>query len=78
VLQVTDDDDWRGDVDEMKDEIEQGWEPPPLIVTFQDGELHLEDGNHRVESLRRAGQHEGWALIRFEDDRQRSLFHGVS
>src|SRR5829696_9212208 len=30
VLCVVDDDDWRDDVDDMKEEIEEGWDPPPL------------------------------------------------
>ena len=29
---------------------EDGWEPPPVIVSYRDGRLVLEDGNHRVEA----------------------------
>jgi hypothetical protein len=75
VLCPVDDDEWRDDVEEMKDEIEEGWEPPPLVVTFRDGQLVLEDGNHRVESLRRSGRHEGWAVIAFDDRETRDQFH---
>lgn len=72
VLCPVDDDYWRDDVSEMAEQIdEDGWEPPPVIVTFQAGQLVLEDGNHRVEGLRRAGEPEAWAIVGFEraDDR---------
>ena len=42
-------------------------EPPPVIVTFRDDQLVLEDGNHRVEAIRRAGRDDAWAVIGFED-----------
>ena len=74
VLCVVDDEYWRDDVEEMKDEIEDGWEPPPLVVTYRNDNLVLEDGNHRVESLRRAGEGEGWAVIGFEGDEERDRF----
>jgi hypothetical protein len=74
VLCPVDDDEWRDDVDEMADGIEDGWEPPPLIVSFRDGQLVLEDGNHRVEGLRRAGAREAWAVINFDDPEQRDRF----
>ncbi|MCD9624278.1 ParB/Srx family N-terminal domain-containing protein [Rhabdothermincola salaria] len=68
VLRTVDDDYWRDDVEEMEDKIdEDGWEPPPVVVTFQDGQLVLEDGNHRVESLRRAGETEVWSIVGFDD-----------
>jgi hypothetical protein len=78
VLRVVDDDEWRADVDEMKDEIEEGWDPPPLIVSYRNGQLVLEDGNHRVESLRRAGMLTGWSLVAFEDAEQRDHFRPPS
>jgi hypothetical protein len=68
VLCPVDDDDWRDDVEEMEDKIvEEGWEPPPVIVTVQDGQLVLEDGNHRVESLRRADESMAWSIVGFDD-----------
>jgi hypothetical protein len=66
VLCPVDDDYWDDRVDDLEDRIDDGWEPPPLIVTFRDGRLVLEDGNHRVEGLRRAGEGKGWAVIGFE------------
>jgi hypothetical protein len=61
-------------VEGMEESIEEGWDPPPLIVSFRDGQLVLEDGNHRVEGLRRAGAREGWAVICFDDPDQRDAF----
>ena len=45
---------WEGDVEEMQESIDQGWEPPPLLAEYQDGRLLLQDGNHRYEALVRA------------------------
>jgi hypothetical protein len=74
VLCPVDDDEWGDNVDDMKDEFEDGWEPPPLIVSFRDGDLVLEDGNHRVEGMRRAGEREGWAVINFENREERDRY----
>lgn len=67
-------DEWPDDVDEMAARIERGWEPPPVIVCFRYDQLVLEDGNHRVESLRRAGVDETWAVVGFEDAAARERF----
>jgi ParB-like nuclease domain len=74
VLVEVHEDDWRDDVDEMKDLIESGWEPPPLVATWRQGQLYLEDGNHRAESIRRAGLVEAWTVVGFEDARARDQF----
>jgi len=74
VLCPVDEDYWRDDVDEMAERIDDRWEPPPVIVTHRDGRLVLEDGNHRVEGLRRAGKDHAWAVIAFEDPRERDRF----
>jgi hypothetical protein len=75
VLCPVDDDYWDGRVDAIESLAEMGREPPPVIASYRDGELVLEDGNHRVEGLRRAGHREAWAVIGFEtaDDRERYL-----
>jgi hypothetical protein len=72
LVTVEDEDWWRDDVDDMKEQIEGGWEPPPVVVTWKDEELVVEDGNHRLEGLRRAGVEEAWAVVGFErrDDRE--------
>ena len=74
VLVPVDDDYWRDDIDDMADLIEDQWEPPPVIVTHRDGRLDLEDGNHRVEGLRRAGEDHVWAVISFDDAAARDRF----
>jgi hypothetical protein len=45
-----------------------------VIVSHQDGKLVLEDGNHRVEGVRRAGKDYVWAVIAFEDPGERNRF----
>jgi hypothetical protein len=74
VLCSVDEDYWRDDVDTMAHRIEDQWEPPPVIVSHRDGKLVLEDGNHRVEGIRRAGKDHAWAVIAFEDPGERDGF----
>ena len=74
VLRTVDDDEWRDDVDDLARGIEGGLEPPPVIVTHRDDQLVLEDGNHRVEALRRAGVDQTWAVVGFEDPEERDRF----
>lgn len=75
VLCPVDEDYWDERVETMDQLAEDGWEPPPVIVVYRGDELVLEDGNHRVESLRRAGRQEAWAVVGFEcsEDRDRFL-----
>ena len=61
-------------VDEMRDSIEDGWTPPPFVATWQDDHLVLEDGNHRVEGLRRSGHATYWCVVGFDDDESRRRF----
>ena len=82
VLEVVDEDDWRPDVEDAAERIEDGWEPPPVIVSYRAGQLVLEDGNHRVEGLRRASTDLTWAVLAFDDPDERDAFvppepHGV-
>jgi hypothetical protein len=69
-----DEDEWEEDVESMEESLDQGWEPPPLLVQYQGGRLLLQDGNHRYEALRRAGQTEGWVLVYFDDPADRERF----
>lgn len=78
VLCPVDDDYWDDRVDDMAARIKgEGWVPTPVIVSYEDGELVLEDGNHRAESLRRAGHDETWAVIGFESDADRAASESV-
>ena len=40
-----------------------GWDMPPLILQYRDGEFVLNDGNHRFEALRRSGADRYWAVV---------------
>ena len=53
--------------------VEEGWEPPPVVVTSRNDQVVLEDGN-RVESLRRAGRRAAWAIVNFADADTRDRF----
>lgn len=62
-------------VEGMAESVEEGWEPPPLIVSIDDeAQMVVEDGNHRTEGLRRAGHERYWSLVGFDDDEQRTAF----
>jgi hypothetical protein len=58
----------------MREELEGGWEPPPLLAQYRDGRLLLQDGNHRYEAL--AGVHEShaWTLVFFDDPADQGAF----
>jgi len=71
VLQELDDDEWRDDVDDLSRRIEAGHEPPPVIASYRSGRLVLEDGNHRVEAVRRACAGQAWVVIGFESPEER-------
>ena len=77
VLCPVDEDFWDDRVSDMEERIEDGWEPPPLLVTFAGDHLYVEDGNHRAESLRQAGRRSAWALIGFESDDDRVAFEAA-
>src|SRR5258705_3847571 len=64
VLCPVDEDDWRDDVDDLAQKGDDGWEAPPRIVSYRDGRLVLEGGNHRVEGGGRSGDHPTLAVIR--------------
>lgn len=61
-------------VEGMVDSLEDGWEPAPFVVSFSEDHLVLEDGNHRVEGLRRAGHDRYWSVVGFDTDAERTAF----
>jgi hypothetical protein len=69
-----DPDEWEDDVDGMRDSIDDGWEPPPVLVEWQEGKLLLQDGNHRFEALAREGASDVWALVYFPSLAARDRF----
>lgn len=67
VLRAVDDDEWGDEVDDLSRRIQAGDEAPPVIASYRGDRLVLEDGNHRVEALRRSGVDQAWAVIGFEN-----------
>ena len=65
---------WEDDVEEMTESVEEGWEPPPLLVELRDGELLIQDGNHRYEALTRAGEEWAWAIVWCDQPDEASRF----
>jgi len=62
-----------GWVDQMCQSLDQGWAPPPLILTpktttvlsssmVRDSRYILLDGNHRKKALEKRGYQEYWAI----------------
>lgn len=75
VLVPLDDEEWRDDVEDMAEKVDdEGWEPPPVVVVYRNDQLVLEDGNHRVEALRRAGAEEVWGVVGFDTIADRDRF----
>lgn len=77
VLEEVEEHEWRDDVEDLKERVEEGWEPPPLVVTCRDGQFLVEDGNHRIEGMRRAGVEEAWSIVNFEDPAERDRFEAA-
>lgn len=69
VERLTDDD--QDTVESMEESIDDGWMPPPFVATWQDDHLELEDGNHRVESIRRTGEDSYWCVVGVTTDAER-------
>lgn len=74
VLCPVDEEYWDERVEKMDELAEQGWDPPPVVVAYRDGEFVLEDGNHRAEGVRRAGRRVVWAVIGFAEQDERDRF----
>jgi hypothetical protein len=54
VVCAVDDDYWDERVERMETRVEAGDALAPVVVALRDGQLVLEDGNHRVEGARQA------------------------
>ncbi len=74
VLEPVDETWWRDDVADLADDIAEGEEAPPVVATYAEDRLLLEDGNHRVEALRRAGAEWAWTVVGFESEPARTAF----
>ncbi|HLN17341.1 MAG TPA: hypothetical protein VK277_11415 [Acidimicrobiales bacterium] len=65
---------WEADVEAMEHSLEEGWHPPPLLVSHREGKFFVEDGNHRYETLNRSGATHAWTILRFADEVERDRF----
>lgn len=65
---------WRDDVDDLAEQVDSGLEPAPIIVSHKGDHLMVEDGNHRLEAIRRAGVETAWAVVAFLDPDERDRF----
>jgi hypothetical protein len=59
----------------MVESIRTGWQPAPLIASYEDGVLSVRDGNHRHEALRRAGYRQFWTIVWFNNPEDREVFN---
>jgi len=50
--------------------LEQKMLPPPIIVEYKHGKLHIADGNHRYASMREFGLAEYWCCIWFNSEKE--------
>ena len=71
-----DPEEWNADVELMADELEEGWEPPPLLAEWsaEQQALLLQDGNHRLEALLREGARHAWVIAWFDDPDEHERF----
>lgn len=67
VLVPIEPEEWEEDVAAMREAIDEGWEPPPLLAQCVDGRLLLQDGNHRYQALLDEGATEAWVVIWSDD-----------
>jgi hypothetical protein len=65
---------WEDEVESIEEQLDDGWEPPPLLAEWRDGHLLLQDGNHRYEALVREGAVGAWTLVYFSRLADRDRF----
>ncbi|WBW95567.1 ParB N-terminal domain-containing protein [Oceanirhabdus sp. W0125-5] len=54
---------WDKHIEKFQDLIRDGWDMPPLIAENKEGKLIVNDGNHRIEALKRENIKKCWAII---------------
>lgn len=47
----------------MVEAVQDGWEMPPLIIKYSGDTYELNDGNHRLEALKRLGFERYWIIL---------------
>ncbi|MFP4478088.1 MAG: ParB N-terminal domain-containing protein [Candidatus Izemoplasmatales bacterium] len=60
-------------VKKMMNEIELGWDVPPLLIECQDNGFYMCDGNHRYEALKRSGKDIYYAIFWYTTPRQKTI-----
>jgi len=61
-------------VDSIYERIKSGWDMPPLIVNYANGEFELSDGNHRYEALYRNKDEECYVVFWITGDEDYKQF----
>lgn len=74
VLRTARSDEWRDDVAQLAEQLDDPADLPPVVVTYRSGVLLVEDGNHRLEALREADVEDAWAVVSFESAEDRDTF----
>ena len=62
---------WEAEISKFQKLIRSGWEMPPLIAQHEGNDIVVNDGNHRMEALKREGIEECWVIIwntHYQDD----------
>lgn len=63
--------DWESEIGKFQGLIRNGWDMPPLIVQHEGNDLVVNDGNHRLEAMKREGIEKCWVIIwntHYQDD----------
>lgn len=57
---------WHKRINQMSKRIRDGWDAPPLIATYKNGQLSVRDGNHRYEALKKCHKRSCWTIIWYD------------
>lgn len=55
--------DWENEIKKFQELLKNGTEMPPLIVQHEGNDLIVNDGNHRLETMKREGTKKCWVII---------------
>ncbi|MBK1812736.1 ParB N-terminal domain-containing protein [Clostridium sp. YIM B02505] len=54
---------WEVEINKFRRLIKDGWNMPPLIAQHEGKDLKVNDGNHRMEAMKREGIEKCWVII---------------
>ncbi len=63
---------WEMEISKFQKLIRDGWDMPPLIVQNTQGKLIVNDGNHRIEAMKRENIQKCWVII-WESDSEENI-----